>query len=81
MAAIDVVKNERDVLKQQLQASQAKGVQLQATLQQQQQQQQLGDASSPSAMPAPHSSDPSTFRALAMSEIAEKEQAVRFFHP
>ena len=80
MAAIDVVKIERDVLKQQLQASQAKGVQLQATLQQQQQQ-QLGDASLPSAMTVPHSSDPSTFRALAMSEIAEKEQAVRVFYP
>ena len=70
MAAIDVVKMERDSLKLQLQASQSR-VQQQ---QQQQQQQQLADIK---AQPVEAGSSPSTFRALAISEIAEKEQAVQ----
>jgi hypothetical protein len=78
MAAIDVVKMERDALKQQLSASQAKGLQLQTSLQQQQQQQQQrSEASSSGAHASDASSDASTFRALALSEIAEKEQAAQ----
>ncbi len=68
MAAIDVVKMERDSLKLQLQASQSR------VQQQQQQQQQLADIN---AQPEEAGSSPSTFRALAISEIAEKEQAVQ----
>ena len=71
MAAMDVVKMERDSLKQQLHTSQAKALQLQQTLQQ-----QTGVAS-PSARAADADGSPSTFRALAMSEIAEKEQAAQ----
>jgi hypothetical protein len=70
MAAIDVVKMERDSLKLQLQASQSR-VQQQ---QQQQQQQQLADFN---AQPGNAGSSPSAFRALAISEISEKEQAVQ----
>jgi hypothetical protein len=82
MAAVDVVKMERDALKQQLQASQARGVQLQATLllQQQQQQQQQQEEVGPSApfvQSADSNASPKTFRALAMSEIVEKEQAMQ----
>jgi hypothetical protein len=70
MAAIDVVKMERDSLKLQLQASQTRAQQQQ----QQQQQQQLADMN---AQPVEAGSSPSAFRALAISEIAEKEQAVQ----
>jgi hypothetical protein len=71
MAAMDVVKMERDSLKQQLHTSQAKALQLQQTLHQQ------TGAASPSARAADVDGSPSTFRALAMSEIAEKEQAAQ----
>ncbi len=76
MAAIDVVKMERDALKQQLSASQAKSLQLQTSLQQQQQQQR-NDASSSSTHASEPGPDASTFRALAQTEIAEKELAAQ----
>lgn len=85
MAAVDVVKMERDALKQQLQASQARGVQLQATLllqqqqqqDQKQQQQQQGVSAASVVESSESGSSPKTFRALAMSEIVEKEQAMQ----